>query len=261
MCCAEAENETRVTASLCRRGLLLGTTCTKSKSAVELSHERALQAFERFRAGQSAVIHTTHLGSPFTAMRWTGFFVVIGAPSGRGWGCGVSKTLVLLIVSLALSACGGATPTGTPTRAPESAIPATATKAAPTSTALRPTATQIPPTSTRQPSTETAIPPTKILVPPIPTAAPPTKTPVPPTPTIIPPTKTPVPPTAKPTLLPTATTAPVPQCPYIGNRNSKVFHRATCSSVGQMKESNKVCFKTREDALAANYKPCGKCNP
>ena len=48
---------------------------------------------------------------------------------------------------------------------------------------------------------------------------------------------------------------------YIGNKNSKKLHYADCSSVGSMKESNKVEFESREDAIAQGYEPCKKCNP
>lgn len=48
---------------------------------------------------------------------------------------------------------------------------------------------------------------------------------------------------------------------YIGNKNSHVFHRSTCSSASSMSEKNKVAFSSREEAIDAGYKPCGKCNP
>ena len=48
---------------------------------------------------------------------------------------------------------------------------------------------------------------------------------------------------------------------YIGNRNSKVFHRPSCSSVDQMKSSNKVPFSSRDAAVNAGYRPCQRCNP
>ena len=46
---------------------------------------------------------------------------------------------------------------------------------------------------------------------------------------------------------------------YIGNKNSHVFHKENCSSLP--KEENQVRFSTRQKALDANYKPCGRCNP
>ena len=38
---------------------------------------------------------------------------------------------------------------------------------------------------------------------------------------------------------------------YIGNKNSKKFHYASCSSVKNMKEKNKVELNTREEATVA----------
>ena len=48
---------------------------------------------------------------------------------------------------------------------------------------------------------------------------------------------------------------------YIGNRNTKKFHSPSCDSVREMKESNRVEFSNREEAIDAGYKPCGRCNP
>lgn len=46
----------------------------------------------------------------------------------------------------------------------------------------------------------------------------------------------------------------------IGNKNSQVFHRPTCS--GLPKEKNRVIFNSREEALAAGYNnPCNYCKP
>ena len=49
---------------------------------------------------------------------------------------------------------------------------------------------------------------------------------------------------------------------YILNTNTKKFHRPSCSSVKQMKKSNKKSSSESRDALiAAGYDPCKKCNP
>lgn len=48
---------------------------------------------------------------------------------------------------------------------------------------------------------------------------------------------------------------------YIGNKNSHVFHYATCSGVKSMSEKNKVEFNTREEAVEKGYTPCSSCNP
>ena len=48
---------------------------------------------------------------------------------------------------------------------------------------------------------------------------------------------------------------------YVGNSNSRVFHRENCGSVTKMKEKNKVFFSSRDKAFDAGYKPCQRCNP
>lgn len=48
---------------------------------------------------------------------------------------------------------------------------------------------------------------------------------------------------------------------YIGNKKSKKFHYASCSSVKDMKEKNKVELNTREEAIEKGYVPCKNCNP
>ena len=54
---------------------------------------------------------------------------------------------------------------------------------------------------------------------------------------------------------------PVPTTSYIGNKNSKKFHSAGCSSVAKMKDSNKVALASRDAAIAAGYEPCKICKP
>lgn len=49
---------------------------------------------------------------------------------------------------------------------------------------------------------------------------------------------------------------------YILNLDSQKFHRPGCSSVGQMKDSNKQEFTgTREELISQGYDPCKRCNP
>lgn len=49
---------------------------------------------------------------------------------------------------------------------------------------------------------------------------------------------------------------------YILNTNTKKFHRPSCASVKQMKESNKKSSSESRDAIiATGYDPCKKCNP
>jgi len=92
--------------------------------------------------------------------------------------------------------------------------------------------------------------------------------------------------TPKPTAKPTATPAPKPEptpeltvieaapvvteAPvtrsaertWVLNTNTGKFHIPSCSSVSQMKDTNKLEFTgTREDVIAMGYQPCGKCHP
>lgn len=46
---------------------------------------------------------------------------------------------------------------------------------------------------------------------------------------------------------------------YIGNRNSHVFHRPTCSSLPM--EKNRVMLSSRDEAIAQGFRPCGRCRP
>ena len=49
---------------------------------------------------------------------------------------------------------------------------------------------------------------------------------------------------------------------YILNTSTKKFHRPSCSSVGQMKESTKEDFTgSKDDMIARGYDPCKRCNP
>lgn len=49
---------------------------------------------------------------------------------------------------------------------------------------------------------------------------------------------------------------------YILNKNTKKFHVPSCSSVKQIKESNKGSYDgSRDELIAKGYSPCGKCNP
>ena len=59
------------------------------------------------------------------------------------------------------------------------------------------------------------------------------------------------------------TSAPVSPGPeYILNTNTKKFHYPSCSSVKQMKASNKKEYTgSRDDLIAQGYDPCKKCNP
>ena len=54
-------------------------------------------------------------------------------------------------------------------------------------------------------------------------------------------------------------TADVEEAEYIGNVNSRKYHRADCSSLPE--EQNRVYFKSIEGAKKAGYEPCGRCHP
>lgn len=85
-----------------------------------------------------------------------------------------------------------------------------------------------------------------------------------PSPTAVP-TPTPTP-TPVPTSTPEPSVQPVVQDvelnDYILNTNTGKFHKPGCSSVDQMKESNKLPYTgLREDVIAQGYSPCGRCKP
>ncbi len=48
---------------------------------------------------------------------------------------------------------------------------------------------------------------------------------------------------------------------YVGNKNSKIFHRSNCSFVNRMSNRNKVPFNSRNVAVNSGYRPCKKCRP
>lgn len=48
-------------------------------------------------------------------------------------------------------------------------------------------------------------------------------------------------------------------CGFMGGQH--VFHYSGCDHVKQMKDSNKVPYSSREDAINAGYRPCKICSP
>ena len=49
---------------------------------------------------------------------------------------------------------------------------------------------------------------------------------------------------------------------YVLNKNTMKFHYPTCSSVGTIKDSNRVDFHgTRDEVLEMGYDPCKRCKP
>jgi len=62
------------------------------------------------------------------------------------------------------------------------------------------------------------------------------------------------------TQTPTVQPEPVTEAmEYIGNINTKVFHVPTCSFLPA--KHNRIFFSSREEAVKAGYRPCGRCNP
>ncbi len=60
------------------------------------------------------------------------------------------------------------------------------------------------------------------------------------------------------TILPNTDTQSISYC---GNKNSKKFHKISCSSLNNTKDENKVYFKSRENYLEKGYTACKKCDP
>ncbi|WP_440948353.1 Ada metal-binding domain-containing protein [Methanosarcina sp. T3] len=48
---------------------------------------------------------------------------------------------------------------------------------------------------------------------------------------------------------------------YQGNPDSKVFHEAGCRYAPKISPESLVIFYSREEAIAAGYRPCEVCNP
>lgn len=74
----------------------------------------------------------------------------------------------------------------------------------------------------------------------------------------------PIPETTVPSEPTEETTAPAEEGArdYVLNNNSKKFHYPTCSSVSQIKPSNRADFQgTRQELIDRGYSPCGRCKP
>ena len=48
---------------------------------------------------------------------------------------------------------------------------------------------------------------------------------------------------------------------YVGNRNSKVFHKSDCPALKRMKAENQRSFSTRSEAIRAGFHACSQCRP
>jgi micrococcal nuclease len=55
--------------------------------------------------------------------------------------------------------------------------------------------------------------------------------------------------------------APAPEPYYVGNSNSKRFHRPNCPSGKKTRQERRVIFNTRKDAFWEGYSPCKRCKP
>ena len=54
---------------------------------------------------------------------------------------------------------------------------------------------------------------------------------------------------------------PVSGGSYVGSANTKKFHTAYCSHAERIKNSNKVYFSSRDEAISMGYNPCKVSNP
>ena len=48
---------------------------------------------------------------------------------------------------------------------------------------------------------------------------------------------------------------PEGKCAFVGSKNSTLYHLPTCAPAKRIKETNKVCFASKEAAEAKGYKP------
>ncbi|HEV3167127.1 MAG TPA: protein kinase [Isosphaeraceae bacterium] len=58
-----------------------------------------------------------------------------------------------------------------------------------------------------------------------------------------------------------SSSTPAGEGAFVGNRGSKVYHRAGCSAAASMRESHRISFATPEEAQSHGYSPCSRCNP
>ena len=52
-----------------------------------------------------------------------------------------------------------------------------------------------------------------------------------------------------------ATTSTATGCTFVGSKNSTLYHLPSCAPAKRIKETNKVCFNSKEVAEARGYKP------
>lgn len=46
---------------------------------------------------------------------------------------------------------------------------------------------------------------------------------------------------------------------FVGNKDSKTFHKAGCSAASKIKDTNKVTFASQAEAEKAGFKACKTC--
>ena len=72
----------------------------------------------------------------------------------------------------------------------------------------------------------------------------------------------PVTPPAKAAPAAPAKAAPAPAATgFVGNKDSKLCHKADCKAAVKMKDANKASFASAADAQKAGYKACKMCKP
>jgi hypothetical protein len=49
------------------------------------------------------------------------------------------------------------------------------------------------------------------------------------------------------------------RCNFIGSKNSDIYHLPECSGAKRIKEENKKCFESKEEAEKAGYRPAQNC--
>ena len=52
---------------------------------------------------------------------------------------------------------------------------------------------------------------------------------------------------------------PAAAAAFVGNKDSKIYHKADCKMAAKMKAENKTTFATKEEAEKAGYKACKTC--
>lgn len=58
-----------------------------------------------------------------------------------------------------------------------------------------------------------------------------------------------------------AVVKPAGKALYVGNRRTRIFHRADCRWAQKISPQNRVEFRSRGEALEAGYRPCRVCRP